>query len=66
MEDIWSCYKDGRYYYAFGKTHSLNQTMELYHKAVLDEKIKWKYLKSVVIVECEGNNVISKTNVTGQ
>ncbi len=66
MEDIWYYCEDGRYYYTFGKTHSISQAKNLYHQAILAEKIKWKYLKSAEIIEFEGNKVISKTKVIGQ
>jgi N-acetylmuramoyl-L-alanine amidase len=66
MDNIWHYYENGRYIYTFGKARSFDQAKDIYHKAVLDKIIKWKYLKAAEIIELEGNKIISKAMINDQ
>jgi N-acetylmuramoyl-L-alanine amidase len=60
MTDVWNYYENGRYHYTFGKAGSLIQAKDIYHRAVAEGKIKWKYLKSAKIVVTEGDKANPK------
>jgi N-acetylmuramoyl-L-alanine amidase len=60
MEDVWHYFENGRYHYTFGKADSFEKANGLYQKAILNKKIKWKYLKSAEIVEFENGKAIKK------
>ena len=61
MTDVWNYFENGRYHYTFGKAGSFVLARDIYHRAVADGKIKWKYLKSAEILEFEDSMLISKT-----
>lgn len=65
MKDVWYYYNNGRYCYTFGYANSFDKAKGLYQKAILEDKIKWKYLKSAEIVEFEGDEVVSKMKAIG-
>ena len=65
MKDVWHYYENGQYCYTFGHASSFDKAKALYQKAILEDKIKWKYLKSAEIVEFEEGKVISKTKAAG-
>ncbi len=60
MDNVWYYFENGRYHYTFGKTDSFEKANVLYQKAILNKKIKWKYLKSAEIVEFENEKVTNK------
>jgi len=64
MQDVWHYYENGRYHYTFGKTKSFVQAKDLYHRAVADGKIKWKYLKFAEIIEIEKSKIISRVKAS--